>query len=83
MNTSEMKYIELSNKVKISIKKHSTMPRVQLFKESGEQITQPVGYPRFRKGVYQHLCALDIPRKEVVKTLGTLDTITNEMILKK
>ena len=82
MAIDEMKYIELSNKVKISIKKNS-MPRVQLFKENGEQITQPVGYPRFRKNVYQQLCAMDITREEVVKTLGELDTITNDMVLKK
>ena len=83
-NNKDIKTIELPNKAKVIIKKHpSDLPRVQLFKENGDQLTQPVAFPRFRKNIYQKLCSMDITRQEVVKALGTIDTITNEMVLRK
>lgn len=84
MNTNDMKSIELPNKGKVIIKKHpSDLPRVQLFKENGDQLTQPVAYPRFRKNIYQKLCSMDITRQEVIQALATIDSITNAMVLKK
>lgn len=84
MSTNDMKSIDLPNKGKVIIKKHpSDLPRVQLFKENGDQLTQPVAYPRFRKNIYQKLCSMDLSRQDVVKALGTIDSITNAMVLKK
>ncbi|MGL4992323.1 MAG: hypothetical protein ACRC57_14380 [Sarcina sp.] len=84
MNTKDLKTIELPNKAKVVIKRHpSDLPRVQLFKENGDQLTQPVAFPRFRKNIYQKLCAMDMTRQEIVKSLDTIDNITNEMVLKK
>ncbi|WP_297522099.1 hypothetical protein [uncultured Clostridium sp.] len=81
---NDTKSIELSNKAKVIIKKHpSDLPRVQLFQENGDQLTQPVAFPRFRKNIYQKLCAMNITKQEVIKTLGTIDSITNAMVLKK
>lgn len=83
-DNKDIKTIELPNKAKVVIKKHpSDLPRVQLFNENGDQVTQPVAFPRFRKNIYQKLCAMDITRQEVVKALGTIDTITNAMVLRK
>ncbi|MGL4741007.1 MAG: hypothetical protein ACRC41_09400 [Sarcina sp.] len=77
---NDIKTIHLSNKGKVVIKKHSEMPRVQIFREDGEQLTQPVAYPRFRKNIYIKLCSMDITKQEVVKTLDTLDSVINPLI---
>ncbi|MGL5633465.1 MAG: hypothetical protein ACRDDL_00040 [Sarcina sp.] len=76
----DIKTIELSNNGKVVVKKHSEMPRVQIFKGDGQQLTQPVAYPRFRKNIYIKLCSMEISKQEVVKTLDTLDSIINPLI---